>query len=110
VDGEGPLWLTVDGERLGENSFGSIIYRLEVKTGVTFHAYQLRHTFALMSSKVSVFELMDMMGHSNISTTMIYVKNSPERIGEAHRGNSPLNTLDDNLLGLKYRGRPRRFR
>ncbi len=111
VDGEGPLWLTVDGEGLAENSFGSIIHRLEIKTGVDFHAHQLRHTFALMmSSKVSVFELMDMMGHSNISTTMIYVKNSPERIGEAHRGNSPLNTLENNIPGLKHRGRPRRFR
>jgi hypothetical protein len=49
-------------------------------------------------------------GISNISTTMMYVKNSPEKIGEVHRSNSPLTTMEKELPGLVRRGRPRKFR
>ena len=108
---DGPLWLTIEGQPLGHSSFSSIIRRLEKQSGVRFHAHQFRHTFALMmSSKVSTFELMDMMGHSSVSTTQWYVKNNPDRVGQAHRFNSPLNTLQDELPGMVKRGRPRKIR
>ncbi len=67
-DKTGPLWLTVEGEPLLNYSFGSIIGRLKLRSGVKdFHVHQLRHTFALMmSQKVSTFELRDMLGHASI--------------------------------------------
>ncbi|MBN9393547.1 MAG: tyrosine-type recombinase/integrase [Chloroflexi bacterium] len=104
------LWITVDGERMGDNSFGSTIRRISIKSGVNFSAHKMRHSFALMmSSKVSTFELMDMLGHSNITTTQIYVRNSPDRLGSIHQTNSPLNTMGETISGLKRKGRPRKY-
>lgn len=101
------LWVTIDGKRLSENTFCSNVRRLEKKSGVDFHVHQLRHTFAmLMSSKVSIFELRDLLGHSSIKTTEIYVQRNPDRLGKIYRTNSPLTTLESELPGLKRRGRP----
>jgi len=105
------LWLSIDGETLSVGGFDSVIARLRHKAGVTFHVHQLRHTFALdMSHKVSVFELRDLLGHSNITTTQIYVQNNPETLSETYqRTVSPLTELEPNIPGLKRRGRPRKY-
>lgn len=101
------LWVTVEGLRMGDNSFGSLVRRLQIRSGVDFHIHQLRHTFATMlSSKVSSFELQQLMGHSSISTTMIYVKHNPDSLARAHTFNSPLQTMPN--IVPRPKGRPRR--
>jgi site-specific recombinase XerD len=70
------LWLTPEGNQLTENGFQSLIKRVIKASGVHFHAHQLRHTFASMMAAqgVNVFDLKELMGHSSITTTEIYVK------------------------------------
>ncbi|MBN9387766.1 MAG: tyrosine-type recombinase/integrase [Chloroflexi bacterium] len=108
---DGPLWMTVEGEPLGLWGFNTIIRRLRLRSGVDFHAHQLRHTFALMmSSRVSVFELRDLLGHTSINTTQVYVQRNPERLADLHRPNSPLTALNGTLPGLQRRGRPLKWK
>lgn len=107
---DGPLWMSVEGEPLGLWGFNSIIQRLKQRSGVDFHAHRLRHTFALlMSSKVSVFELRDLLGHTSISMSEHYVQRNPDRLADLHRPNSPLTALDG-LSGMQRRGRPRKWK
>ncbi|HEX2914145.1 MAG TPA: site-specific integrase [Chloroflexia bacterium] len=106
------IWLTGDGLALSYYGLESIIRRLKKESGVNFHAHRLRHTFAsLMAQKgVSVFDLKELLGHTSITTTQIYVQQNIERLAEVHRPNSPLAGL---ALGeqLKRRpGRPRKER
>lgn len=46
------------------------------KSGVKFHLHQFRHTFAckLVEADVNLFKIQKMMGHSDISMTMRYVR------------------------------------
>jgi integrase/recombinase XerD len=113
------LWLTEDGEPLSYDGFGSVIRRIEKKSGVDFHAHKLRHTFATMmgGQGVNVFDLKEMLGHASITTTQIYVQQDVTRLAEVHRTRSPLSTLakDSNSGGLlpglkRRRGRPRKER
>ncbi|MGN8833743.1 tyrosine-type recombinase/integrase [Selenomonas montiformis] len=66
---------------LTDGAIKKLFARLREKTGIqNFHAHILRHTFATLflsmrkekGSKVSLPILRNLMGHKNISTTMIY--------------------------------------
>lgn len=106
---EEPLWINDMGEPLTEDGFMSMVKRLNRISGVKFHVHQLRHTFAtMMSSKISAFDLRDLLGHSNISTTMIYVQRDPDRLAEIHQASSPLTILGGGMPSIKRRGRPRK--
>jgi site-specific recombinase XerD len=108
------FWLTEDGEALAYNSFGTVIRRLVKNSEVDFHAHQLRHTFAsLMAQRgTNVFDLKEMLGHTNISTTQIYVQSNVEHLAQVHREKSPLNTLASDISKRvkRRRGRPRKQR
>lgn len=106
---EDALWIGRDGDPIGISTFASLMQRIKTVSGVEFHAHQLRHTFALMmSSKVSAFELKELMGHKNIATTQIYVQNNPDALSKAHAPASPLTVLSEKevVQGLRRRGRP----
>lgn len=76
-----------------------------------FHAHRLRHTFAtLIASRVSVFDLKDLLGYTPVSTTQIYVQQNMEHLAEVHRGNSPLLMLAINQTIKRARGSPRSSR
>lgn len=104
-----PIWLNADGDELTYLGFGSVIRDIKVKSGVNFHAHRLRHTFAsIMAGQVGVFDLKELMGHSSITTTQIYVQQNVERLAEIHRLNSPLNVLPLGQKLKRRRGRPRK--
>lgn len=108
---ESLFWLTEDGEPLSYNGFGSMIRRLEKESEVDFHAHKLRHTFATMMAQqgTNVFDLKELMGHANISTTQIYVQANVEHLTRVHREKSPLSTLANAQDRVKRRrGRPRK--
>jgi integrase len=50
------------------------------------HAHRLRHTFAsdMVRAGISLPALMQLMGHSHISTTMVYVQISPRDVFEQY--------------------------
>ncbi len=103
-----PLWWTVDGVPLTYNGVAGIIRKIEQAAGVEFHAHMLRHSFAtsMAQSGVEVYDLMRMMGHENLQTTMVYVNYNPEHLQELHRVRSPLDQQDK--VEIKRRGRPRK--
>jgi integrase/recombinase XerD len=104
------LWITEDGEPLSYYGFGTLISRLEKGSGVDFHTHLLRHTFAstLARQGIDPFTLKELLGHTSINTTQIYVRQNPERLAEAYVPRSPLKELTEISRPLKRRaGRPR---
>lgn len=106
------FWLTEDGEPLSDAGFGSLIKRLEDRCGVDIHAHKFRHTFGSMMAQqgTNIFDLKEMMGHTTITTTQIYVHGEPEHLSRVHRTNSPLSTLNNGTQERvkRRRGRPRK--
>ncbi|MEI6046982.1 MAG: site-specific integrase, partial [Chloroflexota bacterium] len=92
-----PLWLTENGDPLSYGGFGMVIRRLEKASGIDFHPHKLRHTYATIMARagVNVYDLKELMGHSSISTTMIYIQQDVERLGEVGKQNSPLDRLNN---------------
>ena len=110
---DAPLFQTVDGNQMTESGFHSLVRRVKELSGVKFHAHKLRHTFAtLMAAQgTNVFDLKELLGHSSITTTEIYVKGNADRLGEVHRAKSPLTILQGredtpSEIKKKRRGRP----
>lgn len=108
------LWLTEYGEPLTAYGFATMIRRLKDKSGVDFHAHQLRHTFATNMARqpgTSLFDLKEFMGHANISTTQIYVRQNADQLLEAYQKLKPFEKLDTVEKDLRRRnGRPRKVR
>ncbi|MBN9389787.1 MAG: tyrosine-type recombinase/integrase [Chloroflexi bacterium] len=105
---ETALWLTHEGKELSYNGFSQVVRKIVQESGVKFHAHRLRHTFAtLMASRVSVFDLKELMGHTSVTTTQIYVQQNPEHLAQVQRVNSPLATLPLQHPIKRGRGRPR---
>jgi site-specific recombinase XerD len=106
-----PFWLTEDGEPLSYAGFGSTIKRLEKLSGVDIYAHKFRHTFGSMMAQqgTNVFDLKEMMGHTSITTTQIYVQGELEHLSRVHRTNSPLSTLKNGTQESvkRRRSRPR---
>lgn len=103
------LWLTDMGDPLTYGGFASIVRRIEKGCGVTFHAHQLRHTFASILAQLGIdpFALKDLLGHRSIITTQIYVTLNPERLAEAHKTRSPLSTVKSASEKMRRKpGRP----
>ncbi len=106
----GPLWLSADGDPLTYFGMESLIRRLKKISGVNFHAHALRHTFATMMARggINVFDLKEMLGHTSITTTQIYVRQNMDHLNEVHQPHSPLTGLDISDQIKRRRGRPRK--
>jgi site-specific recombinase XerD len=106
---DSPYWLTSDGETLAYSTLGGVFTKLEKELNIKSSAHQLRHSFATrMQGKVSLFELMSMLGHASVRTTQKYVHPNQDGLAKAYQGNSPLSNPD--LLPKaekRRRGRPR---
>jgi integrase len=69
---------------------------LSERTHIHFHAHVLRHTFAdrFIAAGGTVEELSFVLGHSNLQTTMIYIRrHQRDRALEAQRRLNPCDTL-----------------
>lgn len=77
------LFLTEDGDQYGDTSLTQIFASLAKRVGFSVHPHILRHTYAtylLWSLRKStefigepLLYVMERMGHSNVSTTIIYL-------------------------------------
>ncbi len=105
----GALWQTVDGLPLTPSGLYSIVRRVQAGCEVKFFPHRLRHTYAtLMAAKgITLFDLMDLMGHKDAATTRVYVQRNMERLSELHRIHSPLTELAREVT-INKRGRPKR--
>jgi integrase/recombinase XerD len=91
----GPLFRgigsTNDGERLSRDGLRSILRRLAKRAGITLpegapvHAF--RHTFAhrALDAGRDISEVSQLLGHSNVATTMRYLREYPNRLQDIHR-------------------------
>ncbi len=59
--------------------------RVSGEAGIKFTPHQLRHTFASVSIEqgIGIVQVKEILGHSNISSTMIYLKISPKGLKES---------------------------
>lgn len=81
-DNDDALWISRYG-RLTVRGLQTIVSRIAEKAGVEkAHPHKFRHTFATDMAKkgVPVEIIQALLGHTNINTTMIYVKMNEEQI------------------------------
>lgn len=75
--GSDALFLNRYGEPLGDRGVRKLVLKYLKETGISKHAspHTFRHTFGTIKTEkgMSVFDLMELMGHSNIRTTQQYV-------------------------------------
>jgi site-specific recombinase XerD len=103
------VWMTEDGFSISYHAARKIFESIRDATGIKFHPHTLRHAFAsLMSDKVSIFELKNLMGHKSIKTTEGYVHTTPDTLAKAYLGRSPLTTLGV-VSGSRRPGRPKKY-
>jgi len=86
------------GYELSRHQIHHMIYRLAKRSGITgvrCSPHTLRHTFAtqFIRNGGDPFSLQRLLGHSDISTTMIYVHMAGTALREAHAKASPVDRL-----------------
>lgn len=92
--GEASVFLGLQG-KLTPMGVYKLIKRVATRAGVSLHPHMLRHTFATsyLDAGGSLVDLRDLMGHTDIKTTTIYVSVALERLREKHKTLSPLTRL-----------------
>jgi integrase/recombinase XerD len=91
------VFCTNYGEQLSEKTLQKSLsnYAEKAKINRPVSPHVLRHNFATMAahSGMSIFHLMKILGHADISTTRKYVQVSDEDLTEQHKRFSPLNRV-----------------
>jgi site-specific recombinase XerD len=91
------VFLGVQRQQMTPGGVTQVMYRLAEWAGiegVQVAAHNLRRTFAVMymqQEDADVFKLKELMGHSAIATTMIYLRDFQQK--DARRGVNPLDRL-----------------
>lgn len=90
------LFCTEDGKQLIRSTVSNSVYDYNKKRGVeitSIHAF--RHTYAITSVKngIDIFKLQKLLGHSDISTTRIYVNLADEDLKVDYDKFNPLDTF-----------------
>jgi site-specific recombinase XerD len=69
-------------KRLYEKNVQEFCKKISISSGIKFTPHMLRHTFARLScdADMNIFKLKEIMGHSHVSTTQIYLSVSKEGI------------------------------
>ena len=72
-------------EPISYKALGKMCRRLAKASGVRFTPHALRHTFGSVAVEqgMGLAQLREVMGHADISSTMIYVKMSPKTLRES---------------------------
>jgi len=78
---------TTPGQRLNRTAAWKMIHRCALQAGVReqcAHPHSLRHTFAsrILRQGGSIYHVQQLLGHSNISTTSIYLHVTPNELAE----------------------------
>lgn len=70
---------SVRDNKLSSEGLKHIVASLKVNSGVPFHLHQFRHTFAVnyLKSSNNVAKLKQLLGHKNISMTLLYLRCLP---------------------------------
>ncbi len=97
---EDALFISRNGTRLDKRNVQRILQRIADRAGlqdVPVSPHRLRHSFAVqyIRNGGDPFSLQRILGHSNASTTSIYVNVAGKGLREAHAKASPVDRLED---------------
>jgi len=97
-----PEFFASNTENIGFTLAGlkKIVIDLRVALGIPFSIHKLRHTFAtlMLEGGCDIYSLSQMMGHSDIKTTTIYLYASADHL-KKEISKHPLNTLSPTYSG-----------
>lgn len=81
------LFVTRTGQRVTPARIRSCFRDASRLTGINFHPHTLRHSYAtnLLDNNCHIYTLSRLMGHSDISTTSIYLHIKDPELQEAHK-------------------------
>ena len=79
------IWLFTgvnSNKQLSPKDIHTICRKISISSEIKFTPHMLRHTFARLSinADLNIYKLKEIMGHSNVSTTQIYMSVSQESI------------------------------
>ncbi len=90
---EGHLFLNVKGGGMTRQGFWKIIKTYASKSGISeaITPHTLRHSFAvhLLENGADIQAVQEMLGHSDISTTLVYVKMNNSRLKDIYNKTHP---------------------
>ncbi len=89
------FFVSVDGDiPICDTTLRRLVKRITQTTGIKFHLHLLRHTFAtlMLEGGCDLNSLRDLMGHTDIKTTTLYLSASPEHL-RAQVQKHPLNLI-----------------
>lgn len=77
-----PLFLSQKGGAFSPNTMQKLLHNIYADAGVAATSHSGRRSFAtrLIESGADIYAVMQMMGHSSITTTQQYFATSPERL------------------------------
>lgn len=89
------LFVTLKGEPINDRYVRAMVKREAVAAGIAdkdIHPHTLRHSFAseLLEDGFTIREVQDLLGHSDLSTTMIYTHVNPVHMAEKMRRRAPV--------------------
>lgn len=89
-----PLWLGERGE-MSYDGFKTLVKRISKRSGVSFTAHDIRRTFAIMSLKngADLLSVSRQLGHSDVSTTQIYLNQDYDDLKAVHNLTSPVESV-----------------
>ena len=92
---DSPLFQTRDGKRFKPGGMRSCLNRIGDRAGMRVNAHALRRTFATLSLRggMDIAALSRLMGHSEISTTMLYIELLDHDLIVAHSKASPVDKM-----------------
>jgi len=69
-------------QRMSVSVIPRLVKKLRNASGIYFYPHMLRHTFAtlLLEGGASIVSIKEMMGHSDVTTTMIYISVTPQHL------------------------------
>ncbi len=91
------VFVQLSGLPITFNTCKSVFRRLKISSGIPrLHAHLLRHTFAtrFLDSGGDIYQLRQILGHTDLSVTMRYLHLSDRRMIETFEGHSPLSRLN----------------
>ena len=70
--------------KMGDRVIQRLVARLRERSGIYFTPHKLRHTYAtrMLQNGLDIREVQELMGHSDITTTAIYLSVTDKRIKE----------------------------